>query len=234
MATTLVLNPLTPPPGTCIPGTAEGLLAFSAQYLQIVQRSASLTSTSVLYGNATPDVTDQDKPWYRTTTDGVAIGWYYYFNGKWVRSADFPVGTIFSFNGSSALFDSSGKGIPGTSTDGYFLCNGSNGTPNLTDKFIVGGGRYVNGAWLTDVDPAARAVSSGGRDRVVLNLGNLPALSADFAAGTAAGNSTQAFVRGNQPSGDHIVDTITPGNNDPLFPIPPFYAFAYIIWLPNA
>jgi hypothetical protein len=234
MATTLVLNPLTPPPGTCIPGNAADLLAFSAQYLQIVQRSATSTTTSVVIGSSTPDVSDQDKPWVRTTADGIPLGEYLFYNGKWVRTAPYPVGTIMNYNGPASAFDGTGKGIAGTATDAWFLCNGSNGAPDLRNRFVAGGASYTSG-WITSVDSQNLNSQTGGRDRITIQNSNLPQLTADFAAATDTGNSTQAFVRGNKPDGGaHITDTITNGANDPIFPIPPFYALAFMMWNPYA
>jgi microcystin-dependent protein len=46
---------------------------------------------------------------------------------------------------------------------GWLLCDGNNGTPNLTDKFVIGaGGAYAVGA-------------SGGSSTQTLTVGNLPA-----------------------------------------------------------
>ena len=51
-----------------------------------------------------------------------------------------------------------GQGIP----DGWVLCNGENGTPDLRDRFIVGSGnRYSIG-------------NTGGEDRVTLNIDQIP------------------------------------------------------------
>lgn len=46
-----------------------------------------------------------------------------------VQTSFFPTGTVLIWSGSTAT-------IP----TGWFLCDGNNGTPNLTDKFIVGAG----------------------------------------------------------------------------------------------
>ena len=61
-----------------------------------------------------------------------------------------------------------GQGIP----DGWVLCNGENGTPDLRDRFIVGSGnRYSIG-------------NTGGEDRVTLSVDQIPRHKHD--AGTLA------------------------------------------------
>ncbi|MDR1225466.1 MAG: hypothetical protein LBK47_01025 [Prevotellaceae bacterium] len=49
-----------------------------------------------------------------------------------------PVGGIMMWSGSTADFDASGNGKASTKMDGWALCNGANGTPNLKGRFIVG------------------------------------------------------------------------------------------------
>jgi hypothetical protein len=52
---------------------------------------------------------------------------------KWTTNGIIPVGGIILWSGSIAS-------IP----TGWALCNGSNGTPNLMDKFIIGAGNSYN------------------------------------------------------------------------------------------
>lgn len=49
-----------------------------------------------------------------------------------------PTGGIIMWSGGMANFDNSGKGMINTSLDGWALCNGLNGTPDLRGRFIVG------------------------------------------------------------------------------------------------
>lgn len=231
MPTTLVLNPLTPPTGTCIPGNAEALLAFTAQYLQIVQKSATGVTTTIAFGSSTPDISDQDKPWYRTTTAGIGLGIWVFYNGKWIRTGPFSVGDIINFNGPSSAFDSTGKGIQGTETDSWLIANGNNGTPDLRNRFVVGGQFYTS-AWLTNVDNTSPNSIIGGRQFITINKGNLPELTASFGASNAAGTSTQAFVRGSTQSGAKIVEQITFGDNNVIYTVPPYYALGFKMWNP--
>jgi len=49
-----------------------------------------------------------------------------------------PAAGVVIYSGSISNFDGSGLGLPGSTVEGWALCNGSNGTPNLKGKFVVG------------------------------------------------------------------------------------------------
>lgn len=60
------------------------------------------------------------------------------------------------------MWDGTPANIPAVWGPGWYLCDGTNGTPDLRDKFIVGaGGAYVNGA-------------VGGASTVTLGTANMP------------------------------------------------------------
>ena len=69
------------------------------------------------------------------------------------------------------------SGIVANIPQGYALCNGSNGTPNLQDKFIIGAG--------STYAPAA----TGGSATKTLEVANLPAHTHAWTGTTAAGGS---------------------------------------------
>lgn len=84
-----------------------------------------------------------------------------------------PVGTIVMWSGSV-------EEIP----EGWALCDGSGGTPDLTDKFIVGAG--------FNYDIAAE----GGADEVTLDITNMPTHSHDLSGvtTTASGSHNHAII----------------------------------------
>ena len=51
----------------------------------------------------------------------------------------------------SSYFDASGRGIHWGLWEGWALCNGQNGTPNLSNMFIIPGYRWDGAGWLTNV-----------------------------------------------------------------------------------
>ena len=58
-----------------------------------------------------------------------------------------PKGGVIMWSGSSAgNFDGTGKGLVGGTLEGWALCNGNNGTPNLIDRFIMGTSEAVPAA----------------------------------------------------------------------------------------
>ncbi|MCT7948265.1 hypothetical protein NG798_00465 [Ancylothrix sp. C2] len=129
----------------------------------------------------------------------------------------------------------SGKGeeIP----TGWVLCDGNNGTPNLTDKFIVGAGNgYAVGA-------------TGGADSVTLTIAEMPTHSHGVndpghnhsrgaiwpgsgteqeQAGKPENRTTFNIETGNSQTGISIENT---GGNQPHENRPPYYALAFIMKL---
>ena len=74
----------------------------------------------------------------------------------------------------------SGTKVP----DGYALCDGKNGTPNLVNKFIIGsGGNYSIG-------------NTGGNEKIKLNVNQLPPLNHNFMAKyiQKSGTSNSVYV----------------------------------------
>lgn len=69
-------------------------------------------------------------------------------------SSYLPAGIAFPYFGSLANFDNTGKGLVANGFDGFYLCNGLNGTVDLRGRSIVGAVRNVPGGTLdTAVDP---------------------------------------------------------------------------------
>lgn len=75
-----------------------------------------------------------------------------YRNSWWQVYSGMP-GEIRMFVGDPrAYFDGSGRGLEAAGWEGWCLCNGQNGTPTLTDLFIVPGYRSQAGlGWITNV-----------------------------------------------------------------------------------
>jgi len=94
-----------------------------------------------------------------------------------IKGALFPSGGIIMWSGSI-------NDIP----VGWALCDGTNGTPDLRDRFIVGAGRKYN------------VGNTGGADRVTLTVAQMPSHnhgSGDLAT-TTDGSHSHSYIR---PSG---------------------------------
>jgi hypothetical protein len=211
-------------------------------------------------GSATPNVTDQDKAWLKQDTQGRPIALMTFWRGNWRRVYNGMLGEIRGYSGNPKDdFDDTGLGKISEQYDGWALCNGQNGTPDLSDKFILGGHMndddtnvgYDDGwqARITGPNGVTANYKTGGRFLETLGYNNLPILS--NATGTEAPG---LWIRGKEAKEDTahtdievLVDThfanatshevnITPtpyGKSppDPIWSLSPFVAAGWIIFV---
>lgn len=113
----------------------------------------------------------------------------------------------------------SGINIP----EGFALCDGKNGTPDLKNKFIIGsGGNYKIG-------------NTEGNEKIVLDIEQLPFHHHDISALIA--RNLKRRPSGSYPltgtnihySDQKIYSTGDVGNGKEIDIMPPFYALAYIM-----
>ncbi len=134
-----------------------------------------------------------------------------------------PVGAILMWSGAT-------NAIP----DGWALCNGQNGTPNLTDRFIIGAGNHY-------------AVNTpGGSTNVTLTQAQLPSHQHSYRDGYFAESSITASMDGVDSTGknvtgcgDHDQDnneipyrnmtTSSSGSGNSFDILPPYFALCYIM-----
>ena len=110
------------------------------------------------------------------------------------------------------------SGSTGSIPAGWALCNGSNGTPNLRDRFIVGaGGSYGVG-------------STGGENQHTLTIDEMPSHNHGY-----KGHFSYGVRPGDDDVGAQYFNntevTSNTGNNQPHENRPPYYALAYIMKL---
>lgn len=99
-----------------------------------------------------------------------------------------PPGGIVNFYGEVAkAFDANGTGIKDTPYEGWQMCNGENGSPDLRDRFIVTAGRNY------------KVGDQGGSDSVALTAAQLPAHA--HAGQTAASGIHQHWIEGTDAKG---------------------------------
>lgn len=135
--------------------------------------------------------------------------------------AAFPSGGIIIWSGAQAA-------IP----TGWYLCDGNNGTPNLTDRFVVGAGSTYN---VNDTGGSADAtlvshthtatVTDPGHNHSYSGGNNTYAYAAD--GGTPLFNATSQTT-GSKTTGVTVANS-TEGSSATNANLPPYYALCYIM-----
>lgn len=98
-----------------------------------------------------------------------------------------PGGIVMFFGDIDAAFDPKGKGIAQTPYEGWQLCNGENGSPDLRGRFVAGAG----GAYAVGVE--------GGADTVSLTQDQMPEHS--HKGKTEAAGLHQHWIEGTDAKG---------------------------------
>ena len=133
---------------------------------------------------------------------------------------------------------------------GWSLCNGTNGTPNLQDRFIVGAGSsYTVGATGGSSDAIVVEHSHTGTTSTAVLRGTVTKLSETFNdSATTSGvfSKTTGFAESNTPADvdtsntgqlnfnadhSHTLTTNTVGSSGINANLPPYYALAYIMYV---
>ena len=133
-----------------------------------------------------PGVDNRDTIWVVTNTTGnpLAIKIWHPGSSKWRRIYNGMMGEVRGFTGDPGFnetgnFGPTGTGNIGGEYDGWHVCNGQDGTPDLSNQFIVGADMaatyhgYTGGQWVTKTD-ATTAVSTGGQFNQLLTAENIP------------------------------------------------------------
>jgi hypothetical protein len=216
---------------------------------QLLRGSLQGSYIPYIIGSTTPTVQDQDKLWFRLDNSGRPLGLFYYYSGSWRRQNTGLAGEVRMFQGNpSSYFDGTGKGILGTEWDGWALCNGNNGTSNLTDRFIVtahmdgsGGISMYSSGWQTGV--TGSATKTGGQKNVTLIKAQIPLDPSDAVLldkFTADGNarSNSGLLLGHHsgthdPDGSEAIIPADSGNTtpDPVWILPPYIAFGFATFI---
>ena len=127
-----------------------------------------------------------------------------------------PRGSIILWYGSIAS-------IP----EGWTLCDGTNGTPDLRDKFIVGASQDDSEVAKTTVKGSL--MLTGGEQEHTLVIAEMPAHTHTYNQTTT--DSTSGYPEPNLGRGLTSNNTGSTGGNGAHENCPPFYALAYIMKL---
>ncbi len=203
--------------------------------------TAEVTGTYLPYvtGSSTPSVGDQDKVWHRTDGSGRPLGTFVYYGGSWRRQYIGNPNQIVMYSGDPGV-DFAGAGGLGTAAgdwDGWALCNGNNGTVNLSDKFIVASHMtdlaigYAGSEHSTTVSGAT--TSTGGDKDITLDASNTyrPAVDA-FKVRTYIADGHTADAGGDLYGIGTTTDVVVAdaGNlTPPAIPtLPTYYCLAFV------
>lgn len=196
-------------------------------------------------GAATPSVEDQDKAWMRSDAQGRPLGTYLFYSGTWRKQYAGNTDELRFFMGNpNDHFDGTGKGTPGGNWDGFALCNGQNGTPNLSDKFLVGAkldnlgtGFPTSEEWTTTVSGES-TTSGAGVHEITLTEANTWQKETDailLGHWDADGNNPQVGggLIGLSGGGADFNLTEAGGDETPdaIPTLPPWYATAICLWI---
>lgn len=125
-------------------------------------------------------------------------------------SSSVPQGSIIPWYGSI-----------GNIPNGFALCDGKNGTPDLRDRFLVGAGNSY------------KLGNTGGVNMVTLTIAQMPSHEHDVYSGRYGSNIYSISCDGSSYGGilDHKHKTKSAGGNQPHENRPPYYALHYIMKL---
>lgn len=114
-----------------------------------------------------------------------------------------PTGCIVLWSGSES-------NVP----DGFALCNGQNGTPDLRDRFVLGSGtKYSVG-------------DTGGAEEVTLTVAQMPSHNHVIYSSSGSGGNNEPYLSLGTKRSSYSDFT---GGNQPHDNMPPYYTLAYIM-----
>lgn len=146
-------------------------------------------------------LSDEDKKGMIVITDAEPSG------GGGSSGEGIPAGVVVIWSGAS-------DAVP----NGWALCDGTNGTPDLRDRFVLGAGEN-------------HAVGeTGGEQEVTLTVDQMPSHSHDIYTGSAIGTVTNYVVQSRDVNAS-LYKTKSTGSSQPHDNMPPYYTLAYIMKL---
>lgn len=193
--------------------------------------------------HSTPGVDDRGRVWIELDTAGRPIStkiWVATAGGAWRRIYNGMLKEIRMYSGDPTVdFDVNGLGLISKTYDGWALCNGKNGTTDLSDKFIVAGhlnnadGKvgYDNG-WQANLTED-KMEKTGGASEFTLDKDHTwrdELISGDW-SGENLNREGNIQLYGIPSKGDPDKNTtIVEGNTDPdpIPTVPPFIALGFI------
>jgi hypothetical protein len=234
----VTLTPNHQPAPACYPSDVNRLLDLLTTGGGISGTIPDTAGGGIYVGSSPPSSALTNKVWFRTDGAGRPLGIWMFYNGNWRKVY---TGVVFDeirlyigpFNG---VFDGTGLGIIGGNADGWAVCNGNNGTPNLEGYFPCGG-VWNGSAWVTSTN-GATTNAGGARGPHMITARWLPKLTSfvygNLVAGAGLGayavaNAGQTIV-GDWPLVDGAGNPVDGINQQPV-PFPPFIAMCMMMFV---
>ena len=188
---------------------------------------------------ATPPDSNINKYWYDTSSGKATLKLYDGTNWVEVKlggsSEEEPIESIPK--GLISMWSGSIASIP----SGWALCNGTNGTPDLRNKFVIGSSSDVSGVSNTNVT-GANTKSGGSKDAVVVShthtgIANSGSGGGSFVNGLNFGGSLGFSIEGSKltfssaSAHTHPLTINSTGSSGTNENLPPYYALAFIMKL---
>lgn len=220
--------------------------------------SSVIQGTYIPYviGHDTPGPNDQNKVWIELDTQQRPIAVKTFWHGSWRRVYNGMLGEIRMFSGDPSNDDiweisggTAGKGKPGEIYDGWAICNGNNGTPDLSDKFIIGGHMnnvdhpgYVlaDGGWVSWIGNKEGEHEGGQREfkldekTTYMNIPKITVGQLKIDTGGEdydAGGLLYGHPSANPDMNTDIQDEIKNTDPESVSVIPPFIALGFIMFI---
>ncbi len=214
--------------------------------------------TPYVLQNGEPGSDDQDKVWFELDSQGRPVAIKVHWNGTWRRVYNGMMNEIRGYNGNlNTDFDSTGWGKVNGEYDGWHLCNGNDGAPDYSDRFLIaahmneeGHSGYVDNEWVSWIGDDTGKHVGGEKDFTMTDATTWQAASGPVGEAkvgmyhiTPDGGETlgadnklwgQPSLANDSYNRQVVVEgTADAGNLTPdSFPIiPPFVALAWIIFL---
>jgi len=143
-------------------------------------------------------------------------------NRQFIGYGTIPIGGIIMWNGSTA-------------PDGWALCDGYNGTPNLSGRFVMGKGT-ISQSSTSGGTVSYNVQQTGGVQKHKLNLGEMPShnhgIKINSSSSNEGGNGRNSIMTDDQNSywgNMNLIQTNAAGSSETHENRPPYYVLAYIM-----
>jgi len=127
-----------------------------------------------------------------------------------------PTGSIIMWSGTLASIPS-----------GWQLCDGTNGTPDLRDRFVVGARQDSDGVAMTSVSGSLTRV--GGEATHTLTINEIPAHTHTYQRASNSSTGTGGGVHAWRDETTFTTNSGSAGGGMPHSNLPPYYALCFIM-----